>query len=312
MLHALSMTLAVFCYGELGIDNIIRLPHLPTPERAAFPFADTYHIGGAAANTAVWLAGWGVPVGLAGNAIGHDDHGRQLIDWLGRYPSLDRRSLEVRQEVATPFCRILVTPDGERSILVYGYPQTPKTELTVEMLDGARFLALDLYGGDERLAAVKVARAAGAQTVITDVAWPDHRALPLADIALVSAAYVREQFPGVDVIGHARQLQSINRGIVVLTDGARKVSVVDKEGALFHVQPPAVEAVDATGAGDAFRAGLIYGLLQGWPLPESVCFATAAGALKVMRVGGGSDVPAKEEVTRLAATLQSTSGYVES
>jgi len=52
----------VFCYGELGGDNIIRLPHLPPPETAAFPTADSYHIGGAAANTAVWLAGWGVQV----------------------------------------------------------------------------------------------------------------------------------------------------------------------------------------------------------------------------------------------------------
>lgn len=298
------MALEVFCYGELGIDNIIRLQHLPAPERASFPYADTYHVGGAAANTAVWLAGWGVRVGLAGNAIGRDAYGRQLLNWLGQRFSLDRRWLEVREEVATPFCRILVTPDGERSILVYGYPQTPKTELTGEMLGGARYLALDLYGGEERIAAARIGRSAGAQVVITDVVWPDHRALPLADIALISAAYVRDQFPGVDPIAHAKRLQSISRGIVVMTDGSRAVHVAGQNSELFAVQPPKVEAVDATGAGDAFRAGLIYGLLQDWPLPKCVCFATAAGASKVMRVGGGSDVPAMEEVAGLAATLE--------
>ena len=46
----------VFCYGEIGVDNIIQVPHLPNPELATFPTSDSYHIGGAAANTAVWLA----------------------------------------------------------------------------------------------------------------------------------------------------------------------------------------------------------------------------------------------------------------
>ena len=80
-----------FCYGELGVDNIIHLPHLPTPELAAFPTADSYHIGGAAANTAVWLASWGVSVRLAGNGIGHDDYGKQLWGWLSQHPALDLR-----------------------------------------------------------------------------------------------------------------------------------------------------------------------------------------------------------------------------
>jgi sugar/nucleoside kinase (ribokinase family) len=302
------MTIDALCYGELGVDNIIRLPHLPTPERAAFPQAEGYHIGGAAANSAVWLAGWDVRVGLAGNAIGRDDYGRRLLEWLGRYPALDLRYIESREEAVTLFCRIMVTPDAERTILVYWYPQTPKTDLTVEMLSGARYLALDLYGGDERLAAAQIARQAGAQTVVGDVVSLDHPVLPLTSIATNSAAYVRERFPGVDVIEHARRLRAISRGIIIMTDGPHAVHALDSDGQLFHVHPPQVAAVDATGAGDAFRAGLIYGLLQGWPLPQCVGWGTAAGALKVMRVGGASDIPAREEVAALAATLRPVPG----
>jgi sugar/nucleoside kinase (ribokinase family) len=298
-----DVTHEVFCYGELGVDNIIRLPHLPTPELAAFPTADSYHVGGAAANTAVWLARWGVSVGLAGNSIGRDEYGERLWDWLGQYPTLDTRHVERRPGLVTPFCRIMVTPDAERTILVYWYPQTPRTPLTSDVLAGARYLALDLYGGDERVAAAQVARRAGVQTVVSDVVWPDHPALPLTDIAINSATYVRETFPGVDVLRHARELQAVSRGIVVVTDGPRPVRALDRDGALFVVQPPRVEAVDATGAGDAFRAGLIYGLLQGWSLPRSAAWATAAGALKVQRVGAASDPPGVEEVGSLADTL---------
>ncbi len=294
----------VFCYGELGVDNIICLPHLPTPETAAFPTADSYHIGGAAANTAVWLAGWGVRVGLAGNAIGQDAYGRRLLDWLSQYPRLDLRYIEAGAEVVTPFCRIMVTPDAERTILVYWYPQTPKTPLTADMLNGARYLALDLYGGEERLAAARVARQAGLQTVVGDVVSADQPALPLSNIVINSAAYIHECFPGIDLHQHARQLQAISGGIIIITDGPRPTYVLDNAGQPFHIQPPQVEAVDATGAGDAFRAGLIYALLQGWPLPQSVCWATATGALKVMRVGASSDLPAQAEVTALMGTLQ--------
>ncbi|HEC22683.1 MAG TPA: carbohydrate kinase family protein [Chloroflexi bacterium] len=294
----------VFCYGEIGVDNIIQIPHLPTPELAAFPTADSYHIGGAAANTAVWLAGFGISVGLAGNAIGRDLYGNWLWEWLSQHRSLDLSLIERREDVTTPFCRAMVTPDGERTFLVFWYPQTPKTPLKASMLGGAQFVALDLYGGDERLEAARVAREAGAKTTVGDVIAPDHPALPLTDIATNSAAYIRETFPGVDVRQHARRLQAISKGIVITTDGPDEVYVVDAEGASFTVQPPAVQAVDATGAGDAFRAGLLYGLLQGRDLPHSVCWGVAAGALKVQRIGAASDLPSRDEVAALARTLE--------
>jgi sugar/nucleoside kinase (ribokinase family) len=294
----------VFCYGELGVDNIIRLPHLATPETAAFPTTDSYHIGGAAANTAVWLAGWGINVALAGNAIGQDIYGRQLLNWLSQQPHLDLRYIESHPQVATPFCRIMVTPDAERTILVYWYPQTPKTPLTVAMLKEARYLALDLYGGEERLAAARVAHRAGLQIVVGDVVSVDHSVLPLSHIVINSAAYIRECFPEIDLCQHARQLQAINRGIIIITDGPRPTYVLDNAGPSFHLQPPQVEAVDATGAGDAFRAGLMYGLLQGWPLSQSICWATATATLKVMRVGAASDLAVPAEIAKLMTTLQ--------
>jgi sugar/nucleoside kinase (ribokinase family) len=293
----------VFCYGELGVDNIIHVPHTPTPESAAFPTSDSYRVGGAAANTAVWLSGWGVHAALAGNAIGYDDHGRRLLSWLRDFPSLDLRYLEQQPEVVTPFCRIMVTPDAERAILVYWYPRTPKTPLSREMLGKARFLALDLYGGDERLAAARLAREAGTPTVVVDVVSPDHPVLRFTSIAMNSAAYVRERFPGADVQRHARALQAVSGGIIVTTDGARPVHVLKADGTTFSISPPAVEAVDATGAGDVFRAGLIYGLLRGWSMERSACWATAAGSLSVQRAEkrGVSETTAVEA---LASTLR--------
>ena len=144
----------VLCYGEIGIDNIIQADGLPSPETAIFPTSDSYHGGGAAANTAVWLAALGLSVKLSGNVIGHDPYGELILERLQKHTQIDLSLVEQRDGVTTPFTRAIVTPDGERSFLIFWYPQAPKVQLTKEMLQGIKYLALDLYGGPERLETV--------------------------------------------------------------------------------------------------------------------------------------------------------------
>jgi sugar/nucleoside kinase (ribokinase family) len=297
-------TCEVLCYGEIGIDNIIQADGLPSPENAIFPKSDSYHGGGAAANTAVWLANLGVKVKLTGNVIGRDTYGDMILERLRKHPNVDLSLVEQRAEVTTPFTRAIVTPDGERSFLIFWYPQAPKITLTKEMLAGVRYVALDLYGGPERLATARLAFETGLSTAIGDVVWPDHSALPFTSIATNSGPYIRQHFPGVDVRQHARRLQSISNGIVITTDGPRTVHALDAQGHGFTVQPPATNAVDATGAGDAFRAGLLYGLSRGFDLPRSVCWGIATGSLKVRNLGAATTLPSFNEIETLANSLQ--------
>ena len=294
----------VFCYGEIGIDNIIQADGLPSPENAVFPSSDSYHGGGAASNTAVWLAAMGVKVKLSGNVIGRDPYGDSIKKSLGKHTNIDLSLVEQREGVITPFTRAIVTPDGERSFLIFWYPQAPKISLTKEMLDDARYLALDLYGGPERLATARLAFEAGLTTAIGDVIWPDHPALPFTSIATNSGPFIRQNFPGVDVRQHARRLQSISKGIVITTDGASTVHALDAQGNGFTIDPPRVEAVDATGAGDAFRSGVLFGLLRGYDLPRSLCWAVAAGSLKVKNLGAATTLPEFKEIESLANSLQ--------
>lgn len=294
----------VLCYGEIGIDNIIQADGLPSPENAIFPTSDSYHGGGAAANTAVWLAALGVSVKLSGNVIGHDAYGELILERLRKHAQIDLSLVEQRHGVITPFTRAIVTPDGERSFLIFWYPQAPKVQLTKEMLQGIKYLALDLYGGPERLESARLAFESGVSTVIGDVIWPDHPALPFTSIATNSGAYIRQSFPNVDIRHHARALQSISKGIVITTDGPQMVHALDAQGYGFTVQPPAVTAMDATGAGDAFRAGLLYGWLRGLDLPRSVCWGVAAGCLKVRNLGAATTLPAFHELEALANSLQ--------
>lgn len=297
----------VLCYGELGIDNLIRVPHLPTPELAAFPTGESYHLGGAAANSALWLANWGVSVRLAGNAIGGDAYGALLLDTLRSYPSLDLEHMTRLPNEHTPFCRVLVTPDGERSFLVFWYRESEVTPPSPPLLAGSKYLALDLYGGEERLAAASLAREMGVKTVIGDVIWPDHEVLLLTDIATNSAAFLRESFPGVDVRKHSLDLHQVAGGTVITTDGPNPIHAIDPHGREMYLAPPRVQPLDTTGAGDAFRAGLIYGMLKEWPLERCLAWGAAAGALSTLGEGAASQPSSESEVAEIALTLEASS-----
>ena len=184
-------------------------------------------------------------------------------------------------------------------------PQAPKVQLTKDMLQGIQYLALDLYGGPERLETARLAFESGVSTAIGDVIWPDHPALPLTSIATNSGPYIRQQFPGVDIRQHARRLQAVSKGIIIITEGPQMVYALDAQGNGFTVQPPAVKVVDATGAGDAFRAGLLYALCRGFDLPGSLCWGVAAGSLKVQNLGAATTLPEFKQIESLAHRLQS-------
>ena len=79
---------------------------------------------------------------------------------------------------------------------------------------------------------------------------------------------------------------------------------IDRDGTEYTLRPPKVTAVDATGAGDSFRAGVIHGLRQKWSLPETLRWAAAVGALQIQRSLSQDRPPSTERIADLAASLE--------
>jgi sugar/nucleoside kinase (ribokinase family) len=67
----------------------------------------------------------------------------------------------------------------------------------------------------------------------------------------------------------------------------------------FAYAPFKVNALDSTGAGDAFCAGMIVGLSEGMSFEQAVRFASAAGALACTRFGAHPSLPWRHEVEAL-------------
>jgi len=74
------------------------------------------------------------------------------------------------------------------------------------------------------------------------------------------------------------------------------------EGEESRVAGRPVEVADTVGAGDAFSAGLIHGLLNGWEVDKAAAFANALAALVASRPGAMPDM--REETTKLKNRLE--------
>jgi sugar/nucleoside kinase (ribokinase family) len=71
-----------------------------------------------------------------------------------------------------------------------------------------------------------------------------------------------------------------------------------------RVSTAPVDVVDTTGAGDAFDAGMVYGMLGGWSLHESLELAVACGTLSVAAIGGTESQPGLDEALELLRIMR--------
>ncbi len=88
------------------------------------------------------------------------------------------------------------------------------------------------------------------------------------------------------LVAEARRLQGEGIEHVVVSQGADGVSWFSP-GAALHANPPRVRVVSTVGAGDSLLAGMLHGLLQGWPAERTLTQATAIAAQAVGQVGFG-------------------------
>jgi sugar/nucleoside kinase (ribokinase family) len=302
----------VVCLGILVADAIAR-PVDDVPPRGALELVDeiSLHGGGCALNTASALVRFGLDAAVVGK-VGADPFGDfilQLLDERG----VDRRGVLQDSTVSTSATVVLVDSAGERTFL---HLPGANGQLRREELDGdalfsgralhvAGALVMPELDGSPTAGVLEEAKARGVTTSL-DTVWDATGrwerllpSLPHLDLFVPSlaegSAISREPEPE----SVAAWLRERGVGTVALKLGAEGCFVASEEFEGF-VAAPAVEAIDGTGAGDAFAAGLLYGHLAGWPLERAAALANAAGALAATAVGAVEGVLGLEEALALA------------
>ena len=296
--------MTILCYGEIDLDIYVALNRLPTMERSAWCTEDFENIGGAAANSAMWLANWGIPTRLAGHDLGDDRPGDVVRELLAALPQLDTRFIANHAGYRTPRCQCLVTPDGERSFITHWPQDVLMTAPSPAMLDGISLLNLDMSGPTPlRLSAAQMAAERAIPVLINDIYQPEHSLLPFVDVLVISAAIVRSKYAETDAVDLAADLMRSGDCAVIVTDAGADITILSRDGIRETIKPPALNPVDTTGAGDIFKAGLAYGMLQSLPLTQAVKWGAAAGSLMCQYAGTTKTLAPLSELRALFETM---------
>jgi sugar/nucleoside kinase (ribokinase family) len=96
-----------------------------------------------------------------------------------------------------------------------------------------------------------------------------------------------------DAEAQANVFLSLGCGMVIITQGAKGTLVKNRETTLYADVYP-IDFVDGSGSGDAFAAGFITGLTEGWGLKRTLEFASAIGASACTKLGCTSGVVNRE------------------
>jgi sugar/nucleoside kinase (ribokinase family) len=302
----------VVCLGILVADVIVRpVEGLPPPGTLELVEQITLRGGGCALNTGTALARLGLRVQVAGK-VGADVFGDFLLGLLAER-GLDASGVLRDEQAPTATTVALVDARGERTFLHSpGADGTVRfEELDPDLVFGGRALhlagalVLPQLDGEPTAGLLAAARERGVLTSLDTVWDPTGRwervVSALAHLDLFTAALNEAQAISgeADPAQAAAWLRDRGAGMVAIKLGEDGCYVAgDQVG--VQLPPPRVEAVDGTGAGDAFAAGLIYGRLAGWPIERAARLANAAGALATTAVGATEGVGGLGETMTLA------------
>lgn len=294
--------------GSINIDYQVRGPRLPVPGETVAGEEFLEGIGGKGANQAVAAARLGARVALVAR-VGRQFPGERLVGVLAA-EGVDTRWIAKDDEAATGSAVIMVDAGGEKMIVTAPGANARLSPADVraaaDAIRTARVLLLQLEVRQPAIdEAIAIAHAAGV-TVVMDPAPArvlSREVLRMIDVIRPNASEA-EMLTGVRVTDRA----SAGRAAEMLRGwGVRSVAVqAAGEGNLLvweggEVFVPLVEVpvVDATGAGDAFAAGLSVGLADGMEFVEAGRFASAAAAIATTRLGAQSALPRRREVLDL-------------
>jgi fructokinase len=310
----------VVCLGEVVIDFVPTVTPTTLTDAQAFKKAP----GGAPANVAVGLARLGVQSAFMGK-VGDDPFGHFLVQTLAD-AGVDVGSVRFSGAARTALAFVSLRADGDREFVFYRNPSADMlfepAEVDAAVISNAKLLhygTISLIGEPSRSAtlhAIELAREAGC-IVSCDpnlrlALWPDRdaaRAGLLDAIARTQVVKLSDDelrfLTGSDDPAAARQqLWHDQLELMVVTMGSAGCVYFTPrfDGVVLGF---GVAAIDTTGAGDGFVAGLLCGLLADWNgLQEearvrSICrTANAVGALTTTERGAIPALPTLDRVRR--------------
>ena len=301
----------VIVIGSINADLVVSVDRLPAAGETVVGGRFSRHGGGKGANQAVAAARLGAKVTMVG-AVGDDPFGEEAVTLL-RDEGVDIASVAWLGATETGVALITVDAAGENQIAVASGANARLDGTAVEGLVAAAVAAGSPpgdAGADSRrpvillghevpeTAGLAAARAAGGATIVLNPA-PARR---LPDELLAQRPILTPNASEASDLSDEREPEAAAAALAVRSDapvlvtlGARGV-LLWAGGSGELLAAPAVDAVDTTGAGDAFNGALAAELAAGRDVREAARFAVVAAALSTRAAGARAGMPRRGEV----------------
>lgn len=254
------MAKRVWVQGPIAIDTVVYLEKFPTPGTFMNSIRTEERTGGTSANVALGLCTSGVETNFVGY-LGNDENGKKLRKVLDE--SQIRNSIITEIDGPTSHALILIDNNAERTIISMTTPYLRELRMSDVPFSAPDIVAVILWR-EEFLDDLQQAQKSGCLTVVGAAALVDSNVLH-ANLVIGSVSDIPS---GISPEDHLNRFDEI-----VLTDGLNGAHYYSKKQKL-HQAAFSVQAVDVTGAGDAFISGYLAGLAN--QLDPSSCLLLAS------------------------------------
>ena len=305
-------------FGELLIDFVALEMGVTVGDASGFIKAP----GGAPANVAVAVARLGYQSAFMGQ-VGDDPFGRYLADMLAA-ESVNIDGLLFSQEARTALAFVSNTADGDRSFMFYRHPSADMlmkpADVNTRVIDESdifHFGSITLIHEPAKSALLNALEQAVASD--TFISYDPNLRLPLWESAAAAKAGMLSGLEYANLLKiSAEELEFLTGGedvrplwrdrmeMICVTYGQRGAIVHLKDGTEIKHGGYAVPARDTTGAGDAFVAGMLIGILDYGDdvqahLPDILDFANVVGGLTCVKEGAIPSLPTMDAARRFLA-----------
>lgn len=292
--------------GSYVVDLMSRAPHLPKPGETVLGGPFKMGPGGKGGNQATAAARCGSEVTFV-TKLGADVFGREALDHF-KNENVNSQYIKVDAQESTGAALIAVDDNSENSIVVALGACGTITEADVMEVEGkiqeADIVLLQLETSIEAIVTtVKLASKHQVPVILNPAPFQEFPREILKDVSYITPNETEAfELSGVVVKDEASALMAAKKihemGVdtVIITLGSKGAflySGVEKGKLVAGFK---VDAVDTTGAGDAFNGGFAHAISKGYSVVDAMVYANSVAALSVTKIGTAPAMPYKQDV----------------
>lgn len=299
----------VVVFGSFVVDLTGRTPHLPVPGETVMGSTFVMGPGGKGSNQAVAAHRAGADITLV-TKVGKDVFGKVATDFYKK-EGMDT-SFVFEDDTKETGCALILVDEksAQNEILVIsgasGNITAEDVEKSRELIESADILLLQLeINFDALFKVIEIAHAANVTIVLNTApaaSLPDEI---LKKVDIVTPNETEAQIlTGVKIESEQDAIKAakafMEKGVkqVVITLGSMGAFAMNEEKCEL-VERLNVNAIDTTGAGDAFNGGFVMALADGKDLFTALRYGNVTGALSVTKLGTAPSMPSREEIDAL-------------